>query len=213
MWPSTPYPTFHQEPGREFLWKVHVVTLGVKVRSCKIRKALNASPHFLRIEGPQFLAMLGRPCVGMLHEKRKIRLATPTVKLPRCRPVTRWNNYISNVAGSSHGVKPAELSEIAVDRVVFPAHLGLRPCDPPQTNVDTKMKWKKWTITPVVLHRICHSRLKSLHNRLVHLKTLRDWLTWQECSRDISCQIELEVLLPPLHCMIWVYSLKKTNNA
>jgi len=45
--------------------------------------------------------------------------AVPTGKRLRRRPRTRLSDYISDVACSRLGVKPAELSEIAVDREVL----------------------------------------------------------------------------------------------
>jgi len=68
----------------------------------------------------------------MRHERlvRQILLATPTEKGPRCRPRTRWSDYISDLAWSRLGVEPAELSEMPVDCEVFQV-LGLVPPRPP----------------------------------------------------------------------------------
>jgi len=68
----------------------------------------------------------------MPHERlvRQVLLAKPTGKRPRCRPRTSWIDYIFDLAWSRLGVAPAELSEIAVDREVFPVLLGLLPPRP-----------------------------------------------------------------------------------
>ena len=73
--------------------------------------------------------MLIRPFVKWKEWRTKsFRLhATPTGKRPKVRPRTRWRDYISNLAWSRLGVETAELSEISVDRELFPALLGLQP--------------------------------------------------------------------------------------
>ena len=50
---------------------------------------------------------------------------TPTGKRPKVCPRTSWSNFISDLAWYGLGVKPTELSEIAVDREVFRVLLGL----------------------------------------------------------------------------------------
>jgi len=63
----------------------------------------------------------------MPHKRlaRHVLLAEHMGEWPRCCPrTTRWSDCISNL--TSHlGVEPAELSEIAVDREVFPILLRL----------------------------------------------------------------------------------------
>jgi len=49
---------------------------------------------------------------------RQVLMPTSTGKQPRSNPRTRWIGYISELAQSRLGVKPAELSEIAFDREV-----------------------------------------------------------------------------------------------
>jgi len=107
-----------------FLRKAHDVTLRDKVRSCKIRRALNVEP-LLRIGRAQiyWFGHVSR----MPHERlaRHVQLAKPTEKRFRGHPRPRWSNYISDLAWSRIGVEPPELSEIAVDRVVLQVFLGL----------------------------------------------------------------------------------------
>jgi len=104
------------------------VTLRDKVRSYEIRRTLNVEP--LLIERTQL--KLVRPCIQ--HAQRKLAwqalLAKPTGKRSRCRPRPRWSNCISDLAWSHLGVKPAKLSEIAVDREVFQVFLWMLPLQP-----------------------------------------------------------------------------------
>jgi len=68
----------------------------------------------------------------MPHKRlvRQVLLAKPTGKPPKCRPRTRWRDFITDLAWSSLGMEPAELSEIAVDRQVFQVLLWMLP--PPE---------------------------------------------------------------------------------
>ena len=50
---------------------------------------------------------------------------TPTGKRSEVRPMTRWCDYISDLAWSRLGVEPVEVSEITVDREVFRVFLRL----------------------------------------------------------------------------------------
>ena len=68
-------------------------------------------------------------CSTMWPEWPRIGEASPAGythgKRPRSRPRIRWSDYISNLPCSGLGVKPTELSEIAVDRGLFRVLLGL----------------------------------------------------------------------------------------
>jgi len=75
-----------------------------------------------------------------------------TRKRARRRPRPRWSNCISDLAWSSLGVEPAELSEIAVDCDVFRVLLVLLP---PRPSREEKRAWK-WTKFWL------HSLLKSI---------------------------------------------------
>jgi len=55
---------------------------------------------------------------------RHVLLATLMGKRPRGRPRTKWSDYISELAWTSLGVESAKLSDIAVDREVFPVLLA-----------------------------------------------------------------------------------------
>jgi len=75
--------------------------------------------------------MLVRPCaqnlLGKIGEVSPSSYSpqTPTGKRPKVCPRTRWSDFISDLAWYGLGVKPTELSEIAVDRGVFRVLLGL----------------------------------------------------------------------------------------
>ena len=75
---------------------------------------------------------LVRPCIQNAPQKlvRQVLLIKPTAKRPKCRPCTRWRDYISDLAWYRLGVESAELSEIAVDREVFRVLLWMLP--PPE---------------------------------------------------------------------------------
>jgi len=105
------------------------VTLRDKVRSYEIRRTLNVEP--LLIERTQL--KLVRPCIQNAQRKlaRQALLAKSTGKRSRCRPRSRWSNCISDLAWSRFGVKPAKLSEIAIDREVFQVFYGCCPCNLP----------------------------------------------------------------------------------
>jgi len=94
-----------------------------KVRSCEIRKA-HIVGSLLGIETSQ-LRWFGH-VTRMLQERlaRQVLVATPNGEQPG-RPRARCSDYISDLAWSSLGVEPAELSEIAVDRDIFRVLLGL----------------------------------------------------------------------------------------
>jgi len=81
------------------------------------------------------------PCPECPNERlpRQDLLTTPTWKRPRSRPRTRSSDNISDLAWPHLGVEPAELSEIAVDREVFRAVLGLLP---PRPSPGEKRVWK-----------------------------------------------------------------------
>jgi len=57
-------------------------------------------------------------CPGKDLAKQAL-LAKPMGKRPRVHPKTRWSDRISDLAWLRLGVKPAELSQIAVDCAVF----------------------------------------------------------------------------------------------
>ena len=61
---------------------------------------------------------------------RQVLLAKPMGKRPKCRPRTRWRDFITDLAWSRLCVETAELSEIAVDREVFQVLLWMLP--PPE---------------------------------------------------------------------------------
>jgi len=67
----------------------------------------------------------------MPHERlvRQVLLSKPTGKRPRCRPRTRWSDYISDLPWSGLGVEPAELSEIVL--LIARYSKGRFPRDPP----------------------------------------------------------------------------------
>jgi len=78
--------------------------------------------------------------------------STPTGKRLKVRPRTRESDYMSDLAWSGHGVEPAELSQSAVDREVFPVRLGLLP---PRLSPKEKRarKWiNEWVCTPTYLN-------------------------------------------------------------
>jgi len=108
-----------------FLRRAHDVTLRDKVRSCEIRRALNLEPLLLRIERAQIYWFGHVSRMPQERLARHVQLAKPTEKRFRGHPRPRWGDYISDLAWSRIGVKPAELSEIAVDREVFQVLLGL----------------------------------------------------------------------------------------
>jgi len=73
---------------------------------------------------------------------RQVLLATLTGKRSRGRPRTRWSDYISDLAWSRLGIKPEELSEIAIDCEVS-RDLGLLPLATlPRGKVGRKMNKK-----------------------------------------------------------------------
>ena len=123
--------------GRDLL-RAHGMALHDKVRSCEIPKALDVLDTSANRETP---ARLVRRCVGMSQKRwaRQVLLATSTGKRPRCRPKTRWSDYISDLARFRLGVEPADLSEIADDREVFRVLLGLLL---PQPSPEEKQTWK-----------------------------------------------------------------------
>jgi len=107
-----------------FLRRVHDATLGHKVHSCKIRKALNVEPLARKGRSqPRWLGYVSR--MPQQRLARGVLLAKPTGKRLRCRPRTRWSDYISDLAWPSFGVEPTELYEIADSREVFRVLLGL----------------------------------------------------------------------------------------
>ena len=75
--------------------------------------------------------------------------STPTGKRPRGGQRTRWSNCISDLAWYRLGVKPAELSEIAVDREVLCVLLMLLPLAIlPKGNPGNKMN--EWVCRPTL---------------------------------------------------------------
>jgi len=104
------------------------VTLRDKVRSYESRRTLNVEP--LLIERTQL--KLVRPCIQNAQRKLawKALLAKLTGKRSRCRSRPRWSNYISDLAWFRLGVKPAKLSEIAIDLEVFQVFLWMLPLQP-----------------------------------------------------------------------------------
>ena len=74
-------------------------------------------------------------------EEARALLAAPNRKRPRRRPKPRWGDYTSELAWSRLGVEPSELSEIVVDRDVFPVLLVLLPL---QSFPEVKQA-SKWT--------------------------------------------------------------------
>jgi len=58
----------------------------------------------------------------------------------KSEPRTRWRDYVLYLARSRLGVEPAQLSEIAQNREVFPVFLGLLP---PQPSWEEK-RARKW---------------------------------------------------------------------
>ena len=102
-----------QTADRGFFRKIHGVILRDKVRSCEIRKKLNAG-SLLRIEISQ-LRRFGHVTI-MLQEwlaRQKNLLAPVAAKRPISRPRTWWCDYISNIAWSRLGVEPVELSGVS----------------------------------------------------------------------------------------------------
>ena len=97
------------------------------MRSCEILKVLNVE-QLLQIERYQLI------CFGPYVQKSptnieeaRALLAAPNGKRPGRRPKPRWGDYTSELAWSRLGVEPSELSEIVVDREVFPVLLVLLP--------------------------------------------------------------------------------------
>ena len=98
-----------------------------KVRRGEIRRVLNVESHLLGIERAQISMYLFRPCVQNSPTKaRQVQLAKPTEKRFKGHPRPRC----SDLAWARVGVESAEISEIAVDREVFQALLGLLPPGP-----------------------------------------------------------------------------------
>ena len=108
-----------------FLLSVHCVALRDTVCSCEISETLNVEPLPLQMERSQLRCFGHVTRMSQERLARQVLLATPAGKRPRGRPRTRWRDYISDLAWSSLGVEPAELSEIAVDREVFKVFLGM----------------------------------------------------------------------------------------
>ena len=83
------------------------------------------SSHFSELRDPSYLCSAMYPeCPREEWRTESFGLqSTPTEK--RCRVRPRWRDYVSDLAWSRHGEEPAELSEISVDREVFPVLLGL----------------------------------------------------------------------------------------
>jgi len=94
------------------------VTLRDKVRSCEIRNALNVNRFSSKSRDPSYgsLAMSVQNVPGKIGDANPA--GYPTGKRLRVRGMTRWSDYISDLAWSGLGVEPAELSDIAVDREV-----------------------------------------------------------------------------------------------
>ena len=98
-----------------FLRRVRDMTLRSKVRSCEIRKALNAEP-LLRIERTQ-LHWFGH--VTKMSQKKLARqtlLAAPKGTFPKGWAWTRWSDYITDLALPCLGVEPANLNLLLVMR-------------------------------------------------------------------------------------------------
>ena len=87
---------------------------------------------------------LVRLCIQNAHVRlvRQILLVKSTGKRPKCRPRPRSSNCISDLAWSSLGVEPAELSEISVDCEVFQVLVLLPPR--PSIGENRAWKWMKW---------------------------------------------------------------------
>ena len=116
------------------------LTLCNKVRSCEICRVLNVRPLFL-IERTQLkLSHVSR----MPNERLLMQalLAKPMGKRLSCCPKPRWHSCTSDLAWSHLGVKPAELSEIAIDREVFQVLLWMLA---PQPSLEKKQAVDEWT--------------------------------------------------------------------
>jgi len=110
-----------QRADMGYLRRVLSVTFRDKEHRSEIRKAQDVKPLF-RIERSQlcYSSAMYPACPRKEWRTKSFGLqSTSTGKRPRVRPRTRWRDYISDLAWSSHGVEPAELSEIAVDREAF----------------------------------------------------------------------------------------------
>jgi len=103
----------------------HFVTKSTGLKSVKP----SMSSHFPESIDPSYVnAAMCPKCPRKEWRTKSFRLqSTPTGKQPKLCPRTRWRDYISDLAWSSLGVEPAELSEISVDREVFWDLLGLQP--------------------------------------------------------------------------------------
>ena len=90
-----------QAPAAEmrFLRRSRNMQIRDKVRNCEIRKSLNLETFLLRMEISQITLI--RAYVPNVPGRlaKQVLLATPTGKLPRVRPRTRWRDYIFDLAG------------------------------------------------------------------------------------------------------------------
>jgi len=133
----TAIPSASRRDGK-FLWRVNRLTLRNKVRNWEIRKAVNFGPlQIARSQIRWFGHMITMPTSDWRGNSSWLH---PQEHWPFHRPSTRRSDYISDLAWSSHGVEPAELSEIGVDRGVFRV-VGQLPRDPPQSKSENKNKW------------------------------------------------------------------------
>jgi len=110
------------------LRRIFGVTLRDKEHRSEIRKVQDVKP-FSKSRDPNYIRLAMCPkCPRREWRTKSFGLqSTPTGKRPKVCPRTRWRDYISDLAWYRLDVKPAEVSEIAVDRDVFRVLLGLLP--------------------------------------------------------------------------------------
>ena len=102
-------------------------------------------------------------------------LTTPTSKRPRGRPGTILCDYIFDLALSSPGVKPAELSEVAESHDVFRDLHGLLPF----SSLTASVKINEWSS---VILSYPEKQLESAFSLVFH------------SNRHISVNLEVETM-------------------
>ena len=147
-----------------------------KVRSCEIGTALKVQPR-LGIERSQ-LRWFGH-VPRIFHEGlvRNVLLALPTGKGPIGHPRPVWSDCISDLVWSRLIVEPAELSEIPVDRDVFPVHLLF-----PRPFSEGKRTWKWMRFTDISTFQIS---CKNLTWGKFHVG-LKAKIGWGICTKAIN---------------------------
>ena len=108
-----------------FLGNVKGLSLLDKFKSTDIHQSLNIKPLLLDIKLSQ-LRWYGH-VTQMSNERREKQLmdALPSSKRPRGRPLTRWRNYVEDLAWSRLEISPAKLPLVAGDRDAWNFQLEL----------------------------------------------------------------------------------------